>query len=424
MTQQQKEKNTYFKHLTYSLIDGTVKGSFILNQFLFIKSLQGSELQLGILFQVSMVVFLLAIVFNGIIKRSKSKGRLVRITAILTRSPLLLIGLFPRTFSESIPEVYHYIFLGVFFIFYMAHPIILPVLNLFLKQNYSDKNFGHFFGKATTANKIMMLVSTFLLGFWLDKDPMAFVYVYPILGLLSIGAFFLVSTIPYEEDKIPDISFGKSIKDSIKRFKDIMRDNIPFRQLEFGFMLYGLAWMATEAVITIFYEQVLDLNYSSVSFYKNSYNILSILLLPYFGKVIGRMDPRKYGILCFGSLLMYILFTLLTEFFPFYIQLDFQNIKIYYVLLIATVFNGLFQATMPLLWGIGSSYFCKKEEAGDYQSAHLTMVGIRASVFPLLGILFLDQLGFALTYGIGIAALIAAMLLMVYSVKKYKIGTK
>lgn len=421
MTQLQLEKTTYYKHLTFSLIDGTVKGSFILNQFLFIRSLNGTELQLGILFQVSMVVFLLAVLFNGIIKRSRNKGRLVRVAALLTRLPLILFAFFPRVYSEHIPAIYHYLFLGVFLIFYMAQPIILPVLNLVLKQNYSDKNFGYYFGKATTVNKSMMLLSTFLLGMWLDTDPMVFVYIYPVLGVLSIISFFLISTIPYEDKELPEISIWSSIKESLRRFKEILNNNIPFRQLEIGFMLYGLAWMATEAVITIFYDQVLDLNYSSVSFYKNAYNILSILLLPFFGKLIGRMDPRKFGIICFGSLLMYILFTSLTEFFPFYIQLEFQEIKIYYVLVLATIFNGLFQATMPLLWGIGSSYFCKREEAGEYQSVHLTMVGVRASIFPLLGILFLNQLGFAATYGIGIASLLGAMLLMVVSVKRHKL---
>ena len=421
MTQLQIEKSTYYKHLTYSLIDGTVKGAFILNQFLFIKSLNGSELQLGILFQVSMVVFLLAVLFNGIIKRSKNKGRLVRITALLTRLPLLLFLFFPREYSEELPALYHYTFLGVFLVFYMAQPIILPVISLVLKQNYSDNNFGYYFGNATTASKAMMLISTFLFGMWLDADAMAFVTIYPVLGALSICSFLLISTIPYTDSKVVDISIWDSMKESLSRFRAILKDNVPFRQLEIGFMLYGLAWMATEAVITIFYEQVLDLNYSSVSFYKNAYNILAILLLPFFGKLIGKMDPRKFGVICFGSLLLYILFTSLTEFFPQHIELEFQGIKIYYVLVVATIFNGLFQATMPLLWGIGSSYFCKREEAGEYQAVHLSMVGVRASVFPLLGIYFLNQIGFAATYGIGIVSLLAAMLLMVVSVKRHKL---
>lgn len=422
MTALQLEKSTYYKHLLYSSIDGAVKGAFILNQFLFIRSLNGSEFQLGILFQVSMVVFLLAILFNGLVKRSRDKGKLIRYTALFTRLPLLFIAFFPVVADVSISSVYHYIFLGIFFIFYLSQPIILPILNLILKQNYSDANFGRYFGNATTANKSVMLITTFLFGIWLDFDPMAFVYLYPGLGVLSIISFFLISTAPFENPIATiELSIWGGIKESLQSFKSILHKNIPFRQLEIGFMLYGLAWMSTEAVITIFYDRVLDLNYSSVSFYKNVYNVLSILLLPFFGKLIGRIDPRKFGILCFGSLLMYILFTLLTQYFPYFYELPFQNIKIYYVLLIAAGFNGLFMATMPLLWGIGSAYFCNREEAGEYQSVHLTLVGARAVVFPIIGIIFLESLGFTTTYIIGIFSLLAAIITMIVSLKRHRL---
>lgn len=422
MTALQLEKSTYYKHLLYSSIDGAVKGAFILNQFLFIKSLNGSEFQLGVLFQVSMVVFLLAVLFNGLVKRFRDKGKLIRVTALATRLPLLLIAFFPTSSELPVPPIYHYFFLGIFFIFYLSQPIILPILNLILKQNYSDNNFGRYFGHATTANKSVMLVITFSFGIWLDHDPMAFVYLYPGLGVLSIISFFLISTVPFENiEATISLSFWGGVKESFSSFKSILTNNIPFRQLEIGFMLYGLAWMSTEAVITIFYGTVLDLNYSSVSFYKNVYNILAILLLPFFGRLIGRVDPRRFGIICFGSLLMYLLFTLLTQYFPYYYTLPFQEIKIYYVLMIAAGFNGLFMATMPLLWGIGSAYFCSKDEVGEYQSVHLTLVGARAVVFPIVGILFLESLGFTTTYLIGIVSLLAAIGTMIISLKRHRL---
>ena len=70
-------------------------------------------------------------------------------------------------------------------------------------------------------------------------------------------------------------------------------------------MFYGFAWMATAAVITIFFEKVLHLNYSSIAFYKNAYNTLAILLLPYFGKLIGKIDPRKFAVYTFGFMLLH-----------------------------------------------------------------------------------------------------------------------
>ena len=48
--------------------------------------------------------------------------------------------------------------------------------------------------------------------------------------------------------------------------------------------------------------------------------------------IAGR-DPRRFGILTFGSLMLFIVFTALTEYFPYYIELG--NYKLYYLFLVA-----------------------------------------------------------------------------------------
>ena len=183
-------------------------------------------------------------------------------------------------------------------------------------------------------------------------------------------------------------------------------------------MLYEVitAWMSTHAVITIFYEKALGLNYSSVAFYNNAFNLVAILLLPFFGRMIGNKDPRRFGILTFGSLMMFIIFTGLTLYFNGNIEI--WGIKIYYTLLIAIVFNGIFMGSMPILWGIGSSYFCESHEAADYQSVHLFLTGVRAVFAPIIGIKLYEWYGFSFTYGISVLFLLAAIGLMVYSQHK------
>ncbi|MFC2104425.1 MFS transporter [Bacteroidota bacterium] len=174
--------------------------------------------------------------------------------------------------------------------------------------------------------------------------------------------------------------------------------------------------MSTRSVINIFYDKALSLNYSSVAFYQNAYNIIAIILLPVFGKLIGKVDPRRFTIIPFFAMVGYIFFTGFTSYVP--LSFDIWNVKIYLMLLIATIFYGLFFSTMLLSWNIGSSYFGSNEEAGDYQSIHLFGTGVRGAVSPLIGVVVYELFGFSLTFGIAIISLLIAVYIMRWSYKK------
>jgi hypothetical protein len=73
---------------------------------------------------------------------------------------------------------------------------------------------------------------------------------------------------------------------------------------------------------------------------------------------------------------------------------------------------------MALLWFIGSAYFCKPEEAGDYQSAHLSLTAVRALFAPLFGVFFYELVGFAGTFILAIASLLLGIALMIWSYRR------
>jgi len=412
------EVKTFKLHLFYSCIDGIVKGALILNEFIFIKSLKGSNVQLAFLFQFSMVVFLFAMLANEIMRRYTNRTVLLRTIGIITRLPLLGFAFFPNITGEGLPPIYHLLFLGVFLLFYTSKIAEAPSINQYLKGNYRHSHFGKLFGYATTANKVFTMLFTFLTGLLLDIDPNSYKYFYPIIGVLGVVSVFQLTKIPFLQKFEPSSTpIWHALGQSSRRVFNILKFNKPFRDLELGFMLYGFAWMSTHAVITIFYVVALDLNYNSVAFYNNAYNLVAILVLPLFGKLIGRKDPRRFGIITFASLMLFIVFTGLTEFYGGYIEI--WEYKLYYMLLIASVFNGLFMGSMPILWGIGSSYFCKSHEAADYQSVHLSLTGARALFAPIIGIQLYEWYDFSFTYLTGIVLLALAIGLMMFSEKRH-----
>ena len=140
------------------------------------------------------------------------------------------------------------------------------------------------------------------------------------------------------------------------------------------------------------------------------------MLLPFFGKLISDIDPRKFAAIAYSSIALYIFFLMMTSYFPSHFE--FLDITIYHTLLLYILFHGIFAATMVLLWNIGSAYFCKPNEAGTYQSLHLSLTGSRAVFAPLIGVLFYELLGFTATFSIAIISLLFAIVLMLWSYRR------
>ena len=74
---------------------------------------------------------------------------------------------------------------------------------------------------------------------------------------------------------------------------------------------------------------------------------------------------------------------------------------------------------MTLLWTIGSSYFCKDEDAAEYQAIHLSLTGLRAAIAPVMGIVMYELFGLLVTFGFSILLLVIAMVLMWWSMKRH-----
>lgn len=411
------EKKIFIRHLFYSIIEGILAGIIILNEFVFVKALKGTQMQLAVLFQTSVIVFFFSIVIHELLKRYK-KQHILKTTALVTRLPLLAIFFFPvKTLSPDEMAVYHYIFLLIFLFYYLAMPVIFPIINSILKHNYSRSHFGTLYSWVTTINKIVMMVSTMFFGLMLDKNPFCFTKVYPVMGILGIISVFWLSTalrIDYlqaDEKKRP---MKRVIMASLGRMKEVIKTNKPYRDFETGFMLYGFSFMLTASVITLFLSEKLELNYTSIAFYKNSYNLIAIVLLPFFGRLIDRVDPRKFAAFTFFTLLMHLLFMGLTQYFPY--CFDAGEYRFYLFLIISYAWNGLFAATMSLLWNIGSAYFCTDGDAGTYQSIHLSLVGARAIAAPIFGIWIYQYIGFTGVFMLGVSLLSLAVITMFWSI--------
>jgi len=127
-----KEKKTFYLHITFQIIDGMMRAALWINEYVFVKSLNGSSYQLSFLFQSSVIVLLLSVLFNELINRSKNKKGLLKRAGFLTHLPLIILLFFPKNPElYYVNSIYHYIFLFVFFTYYLSYPLFYQQLTCF-----------------------------------------------------------------------------------------------------------------------------------------------------------------------------------------------------------------------------------------------------------------------------------------------------
>lgn len=417
-----KERQTFRLHLGFTVTDGFVQGVLMLNEFVFLRSLKGSSFQLSFLFQFSVIAFIFLIFISEWMKRVKNKPKLVNVTGIFTRMPLAVLLLFPASSAAyTFDSIYHYIFLVIFLIYYLGNLIVFPMINLFLKSAYRHELFGPLFSYTTLAGKVVMLIVAFLYGWVLDIDAAAFRWVFALAAIAGTLSTWFLSRIDYRENNNYADSSGmwRSVKESVINLRNILKTNLPFRHFEWGFMFYGFAFMSTTTVITIFFEKELGLNYFSVASYKNIYNILALFLIPFFGRTLSKIDPRKFAAITFTSIMLFLLSLVLTYYMPYSTMI--WGFKFYFAMIPYLIFQAVFAATMSLLWSIGSAYFCKPADAADYQSVHLFLTSARSLFAPLLGVLFYELYGFVFTFIVGALFLVIAISIMIWSYRNEKL---
>ncbi|MBN2788929.1 MAG: MFS transporter [Candidatus Delongbacteria bacterium] len=411
-----REKVAFKLHLWAEIFEAFSVGAISLNEFVFIKSLDGPSVLVGVILQVSLIVMLFSVIFNQLIKRTDDKKKLYRISIWATKLPLFLLIFFTSATKGEI--FFHYFFIGIYLAYSLTKPLMMPLMNMILRQSYSEKNFGDIYSRVATINKLTVVATVFIIGSLLDFDNYSFRYIYPVTAILSIIGGYIFLRIPYRDKPAENkTTMMKSLAGSISSMTSVIKQNKPYRDFEVGFMFYGLSFMIAWPVMTIFFEDVLHLNYSSVAFYKNQATLLSLIILPFMGRYIGKTDPRKFAIFTFLSLMLFLIFLGITEYWS--ANFNLMNMTFYYSLLIAHTFLAVFFAMMLLLWNIGSAYFCINDDVSTYQSIHITLTGVRGAFAPLIGVGIYLYIGYFNTFMLAAVFIFISIFYMFYSMKKY-----
>jgi len=391
------EKKTFHLHLIAQVFTGLSFGILMLQDVILKKSLFASDFQVTFLIFLTSSAFLFSIYGPEIINRSNNQSRTIISMAVFSR-----MFLFAIPFFET-PN---------FFIFCIAalsytDSLLKPSWNTVFKHNYTDEKRSSLYSYASSAQTIILLLVTTLLGYLLDWNYQLYKVFYPIAGIFDILAYVNLAKM---------IKIGKSNEtNSLNKFtgklnlrllKDIIilpvrnllrifKENKPFYRFEKYFFLYGMAFMIASPAVPIFMVQTLHLDYSSISIAKGLiFYSSTIIFTPIMGRLHGTGNPTKFCGYTFLALILYPLLMLSIK----YLGVDRNIISSDVLLYITFFFFGIVMSAVTISWTLSSIYYAPKMEVANYQAVHITLTGVRGLFAPFIGYFILKLVSIEATF--------------------------
>jgi len=405
------ERKTFKLHIISQFFNGISLGIVILQDIILKKSLEGSDFQVMILALLVSSAFLVSIYGSEIVNRSASRFRTI-----------VIIGFTAKSFLIILPLVNS----SIFYIFCIAvgaylDSMLLSIWNIAFKHNYTEQSRSRLFSYASTVQTILLLISSTIIGYFLDINNNLYKILFPFAGVCGMLVYYnLAKMISLSIDDYKGKNKIEKSHYSFKLLKDIVilpiRDllrifirNKPFLRFEIYFFLYGMAFMVLTPVVPVFLVDDLELSYSPISIAKGFvFHSTLILFTPLMGRYHGKRNPTKF---CGFVFLVLALYPIILVSAKHSLLLDFPVNK-EYVVYIANFIFGFAMSGVTIAWALSSIYYAPVNQVSNYQAVHITLTGVRGIFSPALGYLVMKIFAIQYTFYLSAFLFILAGLFM------------
>lgn len=381
-------------HIPAAGLEGLVAGVFTLNDIVLRKTFGASAFLVTLMVAAPPVSQLLAIVWGNLME-GRSKRPFILGFGGIGRLALLLVAVATTPLGFSLPVV---------FSITMATAIV-PALNALYQTNYTNMDRGQVFGWVMSVTAVCNIAGSMGAGAWMDLDPRAYRWIYPLAGVVGLGASILYYRIRARRlaltlrvsrraraaghepradrlaaaaDWLGDVQ--RALRHPLRGALTTFRADPDFLRFEAAYMVYGLAWMLVQPVIPIFLVDEIRIEYGQAALARGLvfWGVIS-LASPLFGRMLDRWNAVRVSIVGFALLIFFPLAMALSRSLP----AIYASFAIY----------GLAMAAVNISWTMGPMLFAGNRDAAVYMGVHVTMVGIRGLVGNPLGLLLLETAG-------------------------------
>lgn len=218
-----------------------------------------------------------------------------------------------------------------------------------------------------------------------DGDARNYAYVYPaaaVIGFIGMLWYWRIRLrfSPHAASDGQRVPLHKRLKRAWGQAAGLLRQDRDFRLYEFGFFLYGTAFMMTAAVVPLFFKNTLQATYKDFSL--ATVVLVQVMHLIAAPLIVRFASARRVTVVTRVPFLMLVLYPALLGVTAIVARTDREaGIMLVYVAF------GLFGGAMALIhfvWSLGPVAFARGGNPLPYTSTHAALVGLRASVgFPI-----------------------------------------
>jgi MFS family permease len=399
-------------HIPAAALEGLVAGVFTMNDIVLRKTFGASALLITLVVMAPPVSQLLAIVWGNLMEGRKKRPFILGFGGA-GRLALLAVAFATTPIAFSIP---------IIFSITMATAII-PALNALYQTNYPNVERGRVYGWVMSATALATIVGSVGAGALMDWNHESYRLIYPVCGLVGLGAAFLfyrirarraalrarverrakafgrlARAVPFFQiDWLDDVQ--RALRNPLRGARTIYASDPAFLKFEIAFMIYGLAFMLMQPVIPIFLVDEIKVQYSQAATARGLifYGVVAILS-PYFGRMLDQWNAVRLSMIGF----------LILAFFPVGMALSRSVPAVY----LSFAIYGVGMTAVNIAWTMGPILFAGHRDAAAYMGVHVTMVGIRGLVGNPMGLFLLSTVGSRVTFLVAGALFLAATGLM------------
>lgn len=222
-----------------------------------------------------------------------------------------------------------------------------------------------------------------------DGDSRNYAYVYPaaaVIGFIGMLWFWRIRLrfAPSHADDRETPKLRQRFKRAWTQATGLLGRDRDFRLYEFGFFLYGTAFMMTAAVVPLFFKNTLQASYKQFSF--NTVvlvQIMHMIAVPLIARFASKRRVTVVTRVPFWLLVFYPALLGLTA-----VVARHDREAAIYVVYVAFALFGVAMALIHFVWSLGPVAFARGGNPLPYTSTHAALVGVRASVgFPIAFVL-------------------------------------
>jgi MFS family permease len=393
----------------YTTLNAVMAGVFLLNNVVLRKALDATDIQVGLITAIGSISLVMGI-FGSEAVRGRAKQPFILSIGMLCRAVILLF-LFCQTF---------WVFFIIIAVYDVFSALLTPPVFGFWQQNISDKARNQLWGINVTISTVVSMAAAYGAGIIYDIDPMSFRWVLACAALLGMLGTAILAFSPsrgnykYSHEAVP-YTFHNLVIQPVKSFYELMKRDHWFASYEKMYALYGFAIMMLFPLMPLYLADISKMSYEQAGF---TFGVLDqvgvIICSPFWGTLMDRIGPIKTSSVVFGLLMVFPAMLLLGMWPGISLGTNHWFVYIGYIL------HGVAMSGVSVTWSLGPMVFAGSSDPSPYAGAHVTITGIRGSIFPMLGALGIHYLGYQYVLGTSFIFFGLAMLGMYTLDRRYK----